>query len=128
MQALIIIAHGSRHAASNQEIIDLVESLKIILKDDFSLITHAFLEFTSPTIHEAFNFVFDKNINKVADMDSVTVMPLFIAAGKHVKKDIPLAIADAFEQWPSKEIILKAHLGALSGMPLLIKEGLITYS
>lgn len=116
--ALLVVAHGSRHAASNDEIKQLVQALASTLKDDYVLVSHAFLEFTQPTIHEAFEFLFENNIDKV------TVLPLFVAAGKHVKKDIPLAIAEILERWPNKEIILKTHLGAFSGITKFIKEGL----
>jgi len=52
MRALLIIAHGSRRAASNQEVIDLVGFLSTKTKDYLN-IAAAFLELATPSISES---------------------------------------------------------------------------
>ncbi len=50
MQALIIIAHGSRRAASNAEVHALVERLRPLAASPFSMVAAAFLELAEPDI------------------------------------------------------------------------------
>ena len=48
MQALVLIAHGSRRQASNQEVMDLASRLQQSASDIYPLIEPGFLELASP--------------------------------------------------------------------------------
>ena len=50
MQALMLIAHGSRRAASNDEVRDLAATLGRLAGREFDLVVPAFLELAEPGI------------------------------------------------------------------------------
>lgn len=116
MHILIIAAHGSRRSQSNQEIQQLAHTLNERLAHKYNGVSHAFLEFAPPTIENAMQAAFEQGA------EQITVLPYFIAGGKHVGKDIPQAIASVLEQWPDKDIILKEHIGAHKGMLDLLES------
>lgn len=110
MKALLLIAHGSRKASSNQEVADLAAKLK--QKDHgFDLIEHAFLELTDPKVPHTI----DSLVN--AGASHITLMPYFLAAGMHVTEDLPELLEDAKTQYPNVSFKLLTHLGAAQQMP-----------
>ena len=52
MEALIIVAHGSKVKSSNDEIVEIVSKIKSNI-DDSILVFHAFLELTEPSVFKA---------------------------------------------------------------------------
>ena len=116
MHVLLIVAHGSKRTASNEEIAKIAHTLEQRLEKKFAKVNYALLEFSPPTIGNALDDAFTHGAQQV------TVLPYFIAAGKHVGKDIPQAISNAMEHWPDKEIHLKEHIGAHEGMLDLLES------
>jgi len=109
VRALLIIAHGSRRAASNQEVIDLVGFLSTKTKDYLN-IAAAFLELATPSISEGI----DQCVKKGAT--ELIVLPYFLSAGRHVSEDIEAAIAPKRLEYPQLSITITPHIGAANGM------------
>lgn len=116
MHALIIIAHGSRRSASNDEIRELVMQLKT-MAHGFAHIEAAFLELTEPSINSACEALIAKGCTKIS------CLPYFLAAGNHIIRDIPGIIAELREKHPDTDITQLAYIGAHPEMPnLLLKQ------
>ncbi|MEC9314794.1 MAG: CbiX/SirB N-terminal domain-containing protein, partial [Pseudomonadota bacterium] len=78
MKALLIVAHGSRRQASNQEVIALAEQLRNSQQTDFDLVEAAFLELADPSIPEGIAQCVSQGANEVI------VFPYFLNSGRHV--------------------------------------------
>ncbi len=113
MEALIIVAHGSKVQSSNQEIINLCNKIKQQCSEDI-LVEHAFLELADPSIFHC--------LTKAVGMKCthIKIFPYFLAAGKHVKTDIPSEIKKFKKLNPEIEFTLLPHLGMCAGIEDMI--------
>jgi len=116
MQALVLIAHGSRREASNQEVINLVSALKQPASDRYQLVQAGFLELAKPSIPEAIESCIQSGAT------SVIVVPYFLAAGRHVVEDIPNIVQPVAEQYPGVGIHIAEHVGLSKIMIQLILD------
>ena len=120
MKGLLLIAHGSRRQASNDEIKRLVERLRRKPPAGFQYITHAFLEMAQPSIAEGLQRCLDVGVNELY------VLPYFLARGKHVAEDIPAEISRKQIEHPRVKIHLCSYLGkseeAMADLLLQIAE------
>ena len=116
MQALLVVAHGSRRAESNAEIQALTSKLADLALADFDLVDCAFLEMAEPHVSSAIS----KLVTRGAT--SVMVVPYFLAKGLHVATDIPQVVNDARKLHPSIEIKVSAYLGQAPEMPNLLLQ------
>ncbi|GGA67543.1 hypothetical protein GCM10011369_06470 [Neiella marina] len=108
--AMILAAHGSRLKSSNEEVAQLAAKLSQQLKQRFAQVEPAFLELSPPSIEDAID-------NCVAaGHQQITVVPYFLAAGRHVKDDVPAIIAQAKQKYPDVDIELTQHLGLSTGL------------
>ena len=114
MKSLLLVAHGSRREASNDEVRQLTEQLRKLAKNKFTSIECAFLELAEPSIPQGI----DKAI--VAGCDELIVFPYFLSAGRHVSKDIPEIVAAKQQEYTDKKIKMVMHLGAVEGIAELI--------
>lgn len=113
---LLVIAHGSRRAASNEEVKTLVERLRAASGDRFGSVEAAFLELAEPSIVDGLEHLAKRGARHIV------AMPYFLAAGSHVSGDIP-EILDAFRAGhPEIRLTLKPHIGSAEGMGRLILE------
>lgn len=110
MQALLLIAHGSRRQASNQEVRDLTRVLDQQTGNDYSIVECAFLELAEPSIPDGVSACIEKGAN------SVTVLPYFLSAGRHVATDIPEELQKAQTMHPQVEIKSAPYLGSAQGI------------
>ncbi len=117
MEALIIVAHGSKVKSSNDEIINIVSKIKFNI-DDNILVFHAFLELSEPSIFIAMNKAIAENCKKIK------IFPYFLAAGKHVQEDIPCEIKKFKKLHPEIEFILLPHIGNCNGIEDMIISNL----
>ena len=113
MEALIVVAHGSRVKSSNDEIIDIVSKIKISVNENISVF-HAFLELSEPSIFMAINKAIAENCK------IIKIFPYFLAAGKHVQEDIPCEIKKFKKQYPEIEFMLLPHIGKCIGIEDMI--------
>ncbi len=117
MQALLLIAHGSRLEASNNEVKELVESLKPKLQSQFGQIQAAFLELCEPDIGTAIDGLVS------AGAKTITIMPYFLNQGRHVSEDVPHEITVKQSQYPDISLKMLPYFGSSVGIAeLLVKQ------
>lgn len=87
--AILLVAHGSRRQAANQDLVQLADMLAQQVQDE--IIEIGYLELTEPTIPEG--------LEKCAarGASSVSILPYFLSAGSHVSQDL-VAFRDDFIQ------------------------------
>lgn len=114
MKSLLLVAHGSRREASNEEVRQLTRKLCELASGRFSSINCAFLELAEPSI--------PKGIDEAlaTGSDELIVFPYFLSAGRHVSKDIPDIIATKQQEYTDKKIEVTMHLGVVEGVAELI--------
>lgn len=117
-RALLIIAHGSRRSASNEEIRHLAERLDGNPGNDFDMVEAAYLELAEPSIPDGIESCIQRGATEVI------VFPYFLSAGRHVAEDIPGAVEIKQQQHASIRITIASYLGAAEGMPGMIFEHL----
>lgn len=110
----MLVAHGSRNQAANDEVSQLATRVAGLGQGDFDAVVPAFLEFANPDIHQG--------IERCAEMGAseIIVVPYFLAAGKHVTKDIPLELECARTRYPQISIETSQYLGENGAMAELI--------
>lgn len=116
MKTLLLIAHGSRRAASNDEVRQLTQRLNVINPPGFSGVETAFLELAQPSIPEGLAACVAKGASEIV------VFPYFLAAGTHVVNDIPEAILAFQAAHPQVKVSLTPHLGDSDLLPQAILQ------
>ena len=115
MNALLIIAHGSRNTESIREVQDLTDRLKNATAN-FDLVECAFLEMAEPDISAGLSSLIEKGSKEIV------ILPYFLAKGNHVIRDVPDEISSVQRLHPDIEIRLLPHIGKSPGMADLITE------
>jgi len=134
VRALLVVAHGSRRSASNDEVEALTKLLRARVMSqtssaadteamdvkstglEFDYVGCAFLELAEPSIPEGLRQCAS------AGADKVVVLPYFLSAGRHVSQDIPDIIALARSNLPSLNIEIAPYLGTATDLPDLMLE------
>lgn len=106
MKALLLVAHGSRRATSNEEVIEMSNKLKKHCDGEFEIVRPAFLELAEVLIPDGIK----QCVNDGAT--SITVLPYFLNSGRHVIEDIPNIVNAEKESYPDVSIKISSHLGA----------------
>lgn len=111
--ALLLIAHGSRHAEANNDLRHLAETLS---RDGTgsvpaSIVQASFLELAAPSIPEGARLCI------AAGAQRVVMLPYFLSAGLHVRDDLQRFRDDLSVAYPDVEFLLAEPLGR---HPLLI--------
>ncbi|MCH9814165.1 MAG: CbiX/SirB N-terminal domain-containing protein [Epsilonproteobacteria bacterium] len=109
-KALLIVAHGSRREASNTEVKILTEAVVPRIAESYSIVECAFLELADPLIPEGMKRCVQRGAT------SVTVLPYFLSAGRHVSHDIPEIIALEKRIYPEVSMQIIEHIGGSSKM------------
>ena len=117
-RALLLVAHGSRRGASNDEIRDLAKRLAIQQGNEFDRVEAAFLELAEPSIPGGIELCVQDGALEVV------VFPYFLSAGRHVAEDIPEEVRIKQEQYPEIDIHIADYLGIATGMPGMILDHL----
>ncbi|OQW79601.1 MAG: cobalamin biosynthesis protein CbiX [Proteobacteria bacterium ST_bin11] len=102
---LLVVAHGSRQAAANLEIRDLVKQMQL-MTNRFSVIECAFLEIAEPSIEQGLQQLIARGALEII------VMPYFLSAGRHVTIDIPEQVQSMRDANPHVDIRIADYLGA----------------
>jgi sirohydrochlorin ferrochelatase len=111
-KALLIISHGSRRAASNEEVAALTARVRAAAGG--MTVERAFLEIAEPTVQQKIDEL------AVIGVTDIQVFPHFLAAGAHVTSDIPREIEVARQKHPDLSVEILPHLGSLTELPNLI--------
>jgi len=105
MRALLVVAHGSRRDASNDEVRRLTDSLRAAAGDDFAQVECAFLELAQPSIPDGIDCCVAEGASEVV------ILPYFLSAGRHVAKDIPEIVAESSARHPDVSLRIAPYLG-----------------
>jgi len=108
MKSILVIAHGSRRAAANEEVIEWVERLRERLTD--WPVALGFLELAEPTMQAGLDQLLS------GTCEEVLIMPYFLASGRHVTEDIPEFVAAQLVRYPDLTITVLPHIGTHDGV------------
>jgi sirohydrochlorin ferrochelatase len=114
MKALLLIAHGSRKQAANEEIGRLAQRVETLAGDDYGAVVAAFLELAEPDIQQGVERCIELGATEIV------AVPYFLAAGRHVAQDIPGELACARAGHPELSIELSQYVGDNEAMPVLV--------
>jgi sirohydrochlorin ferrochelatase len=103
---LLIVAHGSRRQASNDEVRALGDRVRELRDPGIGQVEVAFLELAEPSIPEGLARCAARGAREII------VFPYFLAAGTHVASDIPEALEAFRERHRDIVVRLASHLGA----------------
>ena len=113
-KALIVVSHGSRREASNEELRQLVQQLSTHRENSFEDVSAAFLELAEPSIPDGIMAAIERGA------DEVTVLPFFLSAGRHVTQDIPVEVDKARRQKPHAVIRIAPYIGRAPEMAEIV--------
>ena len=101
--AVLLIAHGSRHAPANDDLFRLTD--RISARGDFAIVEPSFLELAAPDIPEAGGRCVARGATRVL------MIPYFLSVGVHMIRDLTAARDDLRERHPAVEFRLGSALG-----------------
>ncbi len=110
---LLLVAHGSRREASNEEIRQLAKKTGTI-SSAYDKVRCAFLELAEPSIPDGIRNCIKDGASKVV------VLPCFLSAGRHVTTDIPEEVEIVRGEYPDIEISLASYIGLSEDLISLI--------
>lgn len=113
MNALLIVAHGSRKPDANQALLELAAQVQALGGQH---VRCAFLQFGQPDLPAALADLVESGCK------AITIIPLVLTAGKHLEEDIGTATDNLRRAHPELTVILSPHLGAWSGLPRAILD------
>lgn len=116
MRALLVVAHGSRRQASNDEVVQLAKTLGAKTKLQYQQVSAAFLEMAEPDIASGL----EASIRSGAVV--IDVLPYFLSAGRHVVTDVPEDIEKVAARYPDIQINILPYVGSVPGMVDLMAE------
>src|SRR6266446_6472433 len=105
--ALLLMAHGSRHAEANADLWWLAEQLQA----DYKVVVPSYLELAEPSIVEGGRQCV------AAGAHRVIMVPYFLSAGVHVQRDLQGLRQELSGEHPGVEFVLAEPLGR---HPLLV--------
>lgn len=107
--AILLIAHGSREADANADLHHLVEALRH--RGSYAIVEACFLELAAPDIDAGAARCIAGGAGRVV------LLPYFLSAGVHVRRDLTEARTRLSERFPHVEFRLAEPLGR---HPLLV--------
>ncbi|HZT81831.1 MAG TPA: CbiX/SirB N-terminal domain-containing protein [Gemmataceae bacterium] len=103
MNALLLIAHGSRHAEANADLLHVAEELR--QRAGYAVVEASFLELAEPDIDEGGARCVAHGARRVV------LLPYFLSAGVHVRRDLAAARDRLAARFPQAEFRLAEPLG-----------------
>jgi len=103
MEAILILAHGSREKQTEVDFLNMIEEIRVRTGKD---VEAAFMEFSPRDITHGLSSLVDHGATRIR------IIPYFLFSGVHIRKDIPEEIAAFRKDHPDLEINLEAVLGA----------------
>ena len=105
-KALILIAHGSRVAKTQQEMDAYVETIS---RESPNLLVYGcYMEIQKPDLSETMTQVIESGVK------FIQVLPLFIFEGRHMREDIPAQVEACQREFPNLSIELLPYIGGTS--------------
>lgn len=118
MKSLVVVAHGSRRTASNEEVAELACQLAGLLVDEYPIVGVGFLELAEPLIPASLEKVIEQGATEIC------VFPYFLSAGRHVVTDVPEEVKIIQDKYPNITIKMLPYLGALPGLKEFIAKAI----
>lgn len=109
-EGVLLIAHGSRRQAANDDLVRLAASLGEL--GIYPIIETSYLELALPDIATGGARCVERGAERVR------LLPYFLSAGAHVVDDLEQARVDLSQRFPGVEFVLCPPLG---GHPLLVE-------
>ena len=107
-RGLLLFAHGARDPRWAEPFEAVARRVRAL--DPEAAVQLAFLEFMQPSLREAGQQLAE------AGCARVDVVPLFLGAGGHVRKDLPALLADLAAAYPAVAWQLQGAIGERSGV------------
>lgn len=104
VQGLLLFAHGARDPRWALPFEDIARRIRAQAPD--VKVTLAFLEFMTPDLLSGADTL------RLAGCDTVDIVPLFLGAGGHVRKDLPALVDTLCAQHPTVHWRLRPAIGA----------------
>lgn len=101
--AVLLIAHGSRRAAANADLLSLATD--VARQGGYTIVETAFLELAEPDIPAGGRRCIARGARRVL------MLPYFLSAGVHVSSDLEEHRQTLVAEFPGAEFILCPHLG-----------------
>lgn len=101
--AVLLIAHGSRRAAANADLLSLATD--VARQGGYTIVETAFLELAEPDIPAGGRRCIARGARRVL------MLPYFLSAGVHVSSDLEEHRQTLVAEFPDAEFILCPHLG-----------------
>ncbi|WP_437187763.1 sirohydrochlorin chelatase [Planctomicrobium sp. SH668] len=96
LKAILLIAHGSRRAEANADLVIVAERLAAQLEND-ELIEIAYLELAEPSIPAGL----ERCVSRGAS--SIRMLPYFLSAGSHVAQDLERYREEFQQRYPETD-------------------------
>ena len=103
MKAILYVGHGTRSKKGAVEIRAFIERVKARI--DVPIQELSFLELTEPLIEEGFDRCVEQGATEI------DVVPLFLLAAGHIKRDIPEALSPLMAKYPTIPVKIKNPFG-----------------
>ena len=101
--AVLLIAHGSRRAEANHDLVQL--AALVAAQGEYSVVEVSYLELATPTILEGGRACAQRGATRVL------MLPYFLSAGVHVVTDLEEFRRQLDAEFPQIEFALCPHLG-----------------
>src|SRR5436309_8021375 len=101
--ALLLMAHGSRHAEANDDLRHVVDQMR--RRGAFDVVEAAYLELAEPTVAEGGARCAHQGASRVV------MLPYFLSAGVHVRRDLAALRDELAARFPAVEFRLAEPLG-----------------
>jgi sirohydrochlorin ferrochelatase len=100
---ILLIAHGSRRAEANEDLVVLRQMVQSAYPD--AIVRHAYLELTHPTIPKGAHECVAQGVKRVV------LLPYFLSLGTHVVDDLQQYCREFSAQFPDVQFDVAAPLG-----------------
>jgi sirohydrochlorin ferrochelatase len=101
--ALLLMAHGSRQAEANADLLHAAVQLR--QRGEFDLVEASFLELAEPSILQAGLSCVEQGAERVV------MLPYFLSAGVHVRRDLTALCEELARRFPDVDFRLAQPLG-----------------
>ena len=101
--AVLLIAHGSRRAEANEDLVKLAGLISA--RGLYAFVEVSYLEISTPTIIEGGRICVTRGATRVL------MLPYFLSAGVHVVMDLEGFRQKLADEFPQIEFVLCPHLG-----------------
>lgn len=115
-QALVLVDHGSRSAASNESLEAVAAEVARLAGERYVAVLPAHMELATPSVADAF----DEAVAVGAQL--VVVALYFLAPGRHSERDVPRLAAEAAARHPGLEFAVTSSLGPHFQLSTLVLE------